>query len=156
MEKKIKKECVAVVLTMQLKVCNPRPMLSLWSKVVTTRCTAMTDASLLKDPRPLWDSRRYFIEARRKKRKLWLVYMNCGVSARQSVIRKHFSCSVYLLYKRYVTLPPRAELPLPRSCLAKKSPPARLQEVTHFMLQNTSLSDTHAPSLASSLAFCFL
>ena len=78
------------------------------------------------------------------------------LSARQSVIRKHFSRLVCLPYKRYVTLPPRAEILLPRSCLAKKSPPARLQEVTHFMLQNTSLPDTHAPSLASSLAFCFL
>lgn len=48
------KKCVAVVLTMQLKVCNPHLgffflILSVWTKNVMKCGAAVTDASLLKD-----------------------------------------------------------------------------------------------------------
>lgn len=48
------KKCVAVVLTMQLKVCNPHLgfffwILSVWTKNVVKCGAAVTDASLLKD-----------------------------------------------------------------------------------------------------------
>lgn len=49
---KKKKRYVAVLLTMQLKVCNPRLILSLWKKDVTKCAAAVTDASLLKDLNP--------------------------------------------------------------------------------------------------------
>lgn len=94
---------------MQLKVCNPHLILSVWTKDVMKCCAAMADASLLKDRGPLGFKALFY--SKKKRKKLLLVYMNRGISAKQNIDhQKAFFCSAYLLNKRYITLQPQAKL----------------------------------------------
>lgn len=145
-----------MVLTMQLKVCNPHLILSVWTKDVMKHCTTVTDASLLKDwslsgigDVILQSLKRRAEETSACLHELW----------DECFGRKRFFSCIYLLKKESCNIPTTARtqrFPASWSSLAKKSLPTRRNQVTHFTFGNTSLSDMHAPSLSSTLAFCFL
>lgn len=116
---------------MQLKVCNPHLILSVWTKDVMKCCTAVTDSSLLKDW-SLTGIRDVILQPlKRRAEETWACLHELWDKC---FGRKHFFSCIYLLKKKkkksHVTLQPQPGLGdflLPGAALLKN--PSQLGEI---------------------------